>query len=251
MSRQSASAAGSTARFELANNLLWDQRYYIDSAHSTGTSELDGGPVYYNMNWVGNVGVTRPGYPYGMMFFPNPSGRSRVYFSDNHLTAAPSRVDWALVYCCNDFPASPPITTAPAWAVAQRHSFPRVTYIPSADVRPYIVAHAGAFPRDPMDRRLIGYVASGMIPTSASNTNLANDARLNDWGATPPAAPVDTDSDGMPDAWERAHGLDPAVQDHNGLGVGMATPALAGYTNLEVYLAELAEQRLTEGRWGA
>jgi hypothetical protein len=52
------------------------------------------------------------------------------------------------------------------------------------------------------------------------------------WPILNSQAPVrDTDRDGMPDEWERAHGLDPTsatdgAQDHNG----------DGYTNLEEYL---------------
>lgn len=41
-------------------------------------------------------------------------------------------------------------------------------------------------------------------------------------------------ADGMPDAWEREHGLDPAnPADRNGLGSN-------GYTNLENYLNSIA-----------
>ncbi len=46
---------------------------------------------------------------------------------------------------------------------------------------------------------------------------------------TPPA---DSDNDGMPDAWELAHGLNPSdASDRNGLNLSGQ-----GYTNLEVYL---------------
>ena len=69
-------------------------------------------------------------------------------------------------------------------------------------------------------------------------------------GASAPAAPLDTDADGMPDDWERARGTNPTAQDHNGTTVGAATPGMSGYNNLEVYLAELAQQRLSEGPWG-
>ncbi len=47
-------------------------------------------------------------------------------------------------------------------------------------------------------------------------------------------APIDTDRDGMPDAWEVAHGLDPNSADHNGDFDN------DGYTNLEDYLHDLA-----------
>ncbi|MDB5325575.1 MAG: cellulose-binding family, partial [Phycisphaerales bacterium] len=44
----------------------------------------------------------------------------------------------------------------------------------------------------------------------------------------------DTDGDGMPDAWEIAHGLDPKVDDHNG------DYNHDGYTNIEKYFHDLA-----------
>jgi beta-xylosidase/pectate lyase len=48
-------------------------------------------------------------------------------------------------------------------------------------------------------------------------------------------APVDLDRDGMPDSWERSHGLDPmSPADAPKMSRG------AGYTNIEVYLNELA-----------
>lgn len=50
----------------------------------------------------------------------------------------------------------------------------------------------------------------------------------------PDEAPVDTDHDGMPDAWETAHQLNPS----DGTDFRIITPS--GYTYLEVYLAELA-----------
>ena len=46
--------------------------------------------------------------------------------------------------------------------------------------------------------------------------------------------PVDTDHDGIPDTWEKAHGLDP-----NNPADG-AVIAANGYTNVENYLNELA-----------
>ena len=46
-------------------------------------------------------------------------------------------------------------------------------------------------------------------------------------------APVDTDGDGMPDAWETENGLDPAN------GEDGALTAANGYTNLENYLNSL------------
>ena len=52
----------------------------------------------------------------------------------------------------------------------------------------------------------------------------------------------------MPDDWERAHGLDPLVQDHNGTGLSVSMTGIAGYTNLECYLNELSDLRVATGR---
>jgi hypothetical protein len=49
------------------------------------------------------------------------------------------------------------------------------------------------------------------------------------------AVPADADADGMPDGWETAHGLNPATAD------GTKNTIDAGYTNLEMYLNELAK----------
>ncbi len=51
--------------------------------------------------------------------------------------------------------------------------------------------------------------------------------------------PLDSDRDGMPDAWERAKGLDPQVPaDRNGDRNG------DGYTNLEEYINSLCPDPL-------
>ena len=48
------------------------------------------------------------------------------------------------------------------------------------------------------------------------------------------SAPLDTDQDGMPDAWEQLHGLDPTgADDRNG------DQDRDGFTNLEAYLNSL------------
>ncbi len=67
-----------------------------------------------------------------------------------------------------------------------------------------------------------------------------------DWSAWPvlnsSEAPVDTDGDGMPDAWEVAHGLNPSnAVDGNLLNA-------EGYTNVEVYMNSLVAD-ITEAQY--
>jgi pectate lyase len=56
-------------------------------------------------------------------------------------------------------------------------------------------------------------------------------------------APVDTDKDGMPDEWEKAHGLNP-----NDPSDANADPDKDGYTNLEEYLNGTDPQKFVDYR---
>ena len=238
-SRESPAAAGTTMQVELANNLLWDPGFYIDMNPTTISGSMDGRPIYYAINWVGNLAVARPEFPYGVIWLPNPEGKSSAYFADNRLNLAPTRRDFGLMHCCNDFKQSEP-AAAPAWARGERHPFPAIAYTPVDRLQALLGAQAGAFPRDAMDERLMAAVQRGVIEAAPRSVNPAGDA-LRPLPAA--AAPVDGDGDGMADEWERAQGLDPAVADGNGLGLSQRLTGVAGYTNLECYLNALADLR--------
>ncbi len=91
-----------------------------------------------------------------------------------------------------------------------------------------VVECAGAFPRDTVDARIIEELKSrgGSWGTKYPEDLLA--------GLMPAAPPADADDDGMADAWEVEHGLDPA----NGDDHAKAMPS--GYTAIEEYLHGLA-----------
>ena len=106
---------------------------------------------------------------------------------------------------------------------------------------PLVLAHAGCrLPtRDTVDARVVSEVQNGTFTYRGSKGNSAgiidSQADVGGWptlASTP--APPDADSDGMPDAWETDRGLNPGDPADRNL-----TNA-AGYTNLEVYLNELA-----------
>ena len=109
-----------------------------------------------------------------------------------------------------------------------------------------VIASVGAnYPKwDYIDSRYISEVSNGKYTYTGSKQKLKGiiDSQ-NDAGGYPNSsnfkggtAPTDTDGDGMPDAWESAHGLNP-----NDAKDG-AIVSLSGddYTNLEMYLNELA-----------
>lgn len=109
---------------------------------------------------------------------------------------------------------------------------PRVTATPAADLFETVLTQAGAVlpRRDAVDARIVGQARRG--------TGRIIDSQK-DVGGWPEyrnaSAPVDSDGDGMPDAWETSRGLNPrdasdAAKDRDG----------DGYTNIEEYLNELA-----------
>lgn len=255
LSRESAAAAGSVMDIELSNNLYWDMGYFIDVNNTTISASDAGQPVYYRMNLAANQAVVRNAsqpepFRYGLIHMATPMGAQALtatWFSGNRLNVYPDRSDYALMYCCNDYPDAQPPATLPGFAVAQRHNFPFIGYDRAEHLAPLAVARAGAFPRDPMDRRLMDAVARGQISLQPRHINPAGDGSALPF-TEPPAPPADSDGDGMPDAWETAHGLNPLAQDHNGTQLSMAVIGVPGYTNLEVYLHELSEQRIREGR---
>jgi len=255
LSRESAAAAGSVMDIELSNNLYWDMGYFIDVNNTTISASDAGQPIYYRMNLAANQAVVRNAsqpepFRYGLIHMATPLGtppHTATWFSGNRLNLYPDRSDYALMYCCNDYPDAQPPASLPGFSVGQRHNFPFIGYDRAEHLAPLAVARAGAFPRDPMDRRLMDAVARGQISLQPRHINPAGDGSALPF-TTPPAPPADTDGDGMPDAWETAHGLNPLVQDHNGTQLSMPMIGVPGYTNLEVYLHELSEQRIRDGR---
>jgi pectate lyase len=76
-----------------------------------------------------------------------------------------------------------------------------------------VLASAGATlpKRDGVDRRVVEEVRAGKIGLINSQVDVGG------WPAYQSVpAPKDTDNDGMPDAWETQHGLDPNKDDHLG-----------------------------------
>ena len=122
------------------------------------------------------------------------------------------------------------------------------------DAYAYVVAHAGSsLDRDELDNLVISQVQtlgngtpgkgvgtsgpSGGLYGSAASTGLANGGLGTTVGGTRPAG-FDTDNDGIPDTWETAHGLNPAVADSL-----LFNPL--GYRMIEQYVNELGDQNAT------
>jgi len=105
-----------------------------------------------------------------------------------------------------------------------------------------VLAGAGAFPRDSVDARIVQEARTG----TASGSGAAGKPGIIDnpsavggyptYNSLP--APTDTDGDGIPDEWETANGLNPADPSD-----GAKKNLSKAYTNLEVYLYDLAKNK--------
>jgi hypothetical protein len=111
---------------------------------------------------------------------------------------------------------------------AKRHEAPPVTTLPVREAQAQVLKEAGCTRplRDAVDERVVRDVQEG-------RGRLINDpSEVGGWPDLPRGtAPADADQDGMPDEWERRHGLDP-----NTAADAMADPDGDGYSNLEEYL---------------
>ena len=106
----------------------------------------------------------------------------------------------------------------------------------AARARREVLCAAGAsLPRDAVDRRVVEQVRA------RTGAIIDSQDEVGGWPADPapwPTAPTDGDLDGMADAWEQAEGLDPTDPTD-----GSVAPRPGEHTHLELYLAELADDR--------
>jgi pectate lyase len=120
--------------------------------------------------------------------------------------------------------------------VNQSYIFTKVKIDPVQKAYDMVLNNVGtSYPkRDAADERVIAFVRSGKAPMSFVNAP-------KEVGGYPKIlngkAPIDTDHDGMPDSWEKRHGLNPKnAEDRNGKVLNNV-----GYTNLEMYLNGLVK----------
>jgi len=100
-----------------------------------------------------------------------------------------------------------------------------------------VLLHAGAsLKRDIIDRRIIEEVRNGSFKYGNKGL-IDSQSQVGGWPQLISLlAPPDDDNDGMPDAWEDAHGL-----DKYNVADGNAYTLNSDYTNLEMYLNNLVK----------
>ena len=195
------------AALDLRNNVFYNcgsqQIYRADEAPSTGLQ----------FDLVGNFAISGPETPAESMLF----GISGALFLEDNVYEGQEMI--LTPYFEGDL-------------LDTSHGFPPVTTSTSAQAYDDVLAWAGAWPRDAMNERTIAEVES------RTGTLGKNDDALLDSGGSPPP---DADDDGMPDAWERAHGLDP----HDASDAASLDDS--GYSQIEMYVNELAATLIGAG----
>ena len=120
--------------------------------------------------------------------------------------------------------------------------FPRIAQQTAKEAYPIILANAGAsLVRDIIDKRIVHEVETGTVTYGKSGI-IDSQKEVGGWPElkSKPAL-IDSDQDGMPDAWEKQNNLNPNdPADRNG------DRNKDGYTNLEKYLNSLIISKSTK-----
>ncbi|WP_055562961.1 hypothetical protein [Hymenobacter sp. AT01-02] len=176
----------------------------------------------------------------------------------------------ATVYAAGNYVEGYPAVTANNWTGIRLHHYPEtaanfarfkqrtetpnlapITTQPAEAAYRTVLAGVGATVpvRDAVDARIVKETrtgtATGSSPGGSATYGLHQGIidSQEDIGGWPVyrsgPAPADTDHDGMPDAWEKAHGLN-AANERDGNSI-----ARSGYTYLEEYLNEVVDGKLT------
>lgn len=212
----------STCSVEFANNVVYNFGSAGSHVMADKTTPTILAHFLGNTYWCGENATywtTKRGHramDFDRRFPPGPA--SRWYLSGNlgPLRTAPDQDEWLDVGgACEAFRSDQPVFTASNLQVQ-----------PAPEASAAVLRSVGAVPRDAVDLRLLKDVVD--------RTGKIID-RVEQVGGypvyQPGTPPPDTDRDGLPDAWEQAHNLNPAdpadaAADRDG----------DGYTNLEEWL---------------
>lgn len=219
---------------DFCNNLIYNCRGgYADDGHGNRAQS----PVNLHRNYYRRgPNTTERMYPYAL------SPEMDYYVRDNHFE------DWGLKHHPKHWRYG---GDAPRWLqfnnngreLDQPAKVPPIQLVAARDVPELVLAQAGCWPRDRVTKRTIEEVQK---KTGKWGRNEPVELS-NEWffeGLKPGQALVDSDDDGMPDAWETAHNLDPKnPRDAAKIVPKGESPddRHQGYTFIEFYINELAD----------
>jgi hypothetical protein len=183
----------------------------------SGYNEDEASLIRYN--FIDNAYVAGPDSG-GAFAFRERNRLAHAWFAGNSMNGAIPADPWSLVTGTlpEGYRLTSPVDVAP------------VAADPAPSAALHVLARAGAWPRDAVDARVVESVRT------RTGHHIDSQEEVGGWPELAAGRPEpDTDGDGMPDAWERAHGLDPGRADGNADRNG------DGMTNIEDWLAARAE----------
>jgi pectate lyase len=235
--------------FDFRNNVIYN--WSGNNASVFGQFALNSSALG---NVVNNLWIAGPegGYPYINVGNGGPAridgkpaeaGGTKIYLAGNFGPKCPAG-------CTNDWPGhgvntwdyyelnhdgSTHVVDEDQYAAKRPFSAPEVSTDPVPRLLDKVLNTVGASKpfRDQIDLRIIKSVRENSGTTKISGLGPWPDLQT---GAPPPSS--DSDHDGMPDEWEKAHGLDLQNPD-DGKSI-----AKNGYSNVENYLNELAGDQI-------
>lgn len=207
-----------TANNQFVNNVIYN---WGASSYNFGGADLATRSNIVGNYTINGPGGTRPGFMGGDSFVS-------AYLSDNQWDGNRNGVKDGAQFT--------------AWSdsikkVAAPFAFPALARVmPSDTALEWVLQNAGAsLQRDAIDAGVVADVRSfGKLGVFVRTEDTLPSRGIS--GLVGKTASVDTDRDGMPDAWELLKRLDP----NNPADGNAATLSPDGYTNLEMYLNELA-----------
>jgi pectate lyase len=227
---------------DFCNNLIYNCRGgYTDDGHGNRAKS----PVNLRNNYYrrGPQTIGRM-YPYALSTFMD------YYVKDNYFE------DWGY----QDHPRSwkPPNQPGgvPKWIqfnnngneINEPGQVPPITTQDAKEVYDLVLAKAGCWPRDHITKRTIEDVKNGTGSWGRNGPLEPSDEWFME-GLIKTVPPLDTDGDGMPDAWEKTLGLDPKnPSDANKIVLPGASKdnRHQDFTFIEFYINELADDLVTQ-----
>lgn len=225
------------AASEFCNNLIYNCRGgYVDDGHGARAKS----PVNLHRNYYrrGPQTVDRI-YPYAL------SPQMEYYVRDNYFE------DWGYQGHPRHWKWSGS-NRAPRWVqfnnngreLTKPATTPQIKLVDAKAAVPLVLAQAGCWPRDRVTQRTVKEVKSKTGRWGRNAPLQPTDEWFLD-GLKPAQAPVDTDGDGLPDAWEKRHKLDHTNPNDANQKVGRGQSVQdrhLGYSFIEFYINELADR---------
>ncbi len=205
---------------DFRNNVIYDWGSVFESWEAAGANRNRAAAARYN--FVNNAYLTGPGTAPGFLPVPHPPYYAYRYWAFEELSSH-ARAHWS----GNTFDGQPWKNNAgqpdPTWMVSVPAAVADVYFL--AQPVPFENAELPAFTADEAVLRVLAGVGAARVRDSVDlrvlNQVLTRSGNLinsqNDVGGWPALArgpaPPDRDRDGLPDAWEREHGLKPGQAD--------------------------------------